>query len=133
MLTGFLLPRSPRNVPEGRSGSTRRAYVPVPAVHDVTVRMAAEDDRVAIERLAALDSARVPSGALVVAVIAGTIQAAQPLSGAAAIANPFVPSADLVNLLQVRARQLREAGIDGREPAPVIQLRGRPAMADGAA
>jgi hypothetical protein len=133
MFTGFLLPRSPRNVPEGRPGSTRPATVPAPAVHDVTVRMAAEDDRVAIERLAALDSARVPSGTLVVAVIAGTIQAAQPVSGGPAIANPFVPSLDLVNLLQVRARQLRDAGVDGREAAPIIQLRGRPALADGAA
>ena len=61
MFTGFLLSRSPRNVPEGGPRSDRRTNSPVPAVFDVTVRMAAPTDRVALERLAALDSARVPS------------------------------------------------------------------------
>ncbi len=133
MFTGFLLSRSPRNVPEGGPRSDRRTNSPVPAVFDVTVRMAAPTDRVALERLAALDSARVPSGALVVAAVAGTIQAAQPVSGDRAIANPFVPTADLVDLLRVRARQLRDAGVDARESTAVIKLRRRTALADRSA
>jgi hypothetical protein len=133
MFTGFLLSRSPRNVPEGGPRSDRRSYAPVPAVYDVTVRMAAPADRVALERLAALDSAHVPSGALVVAAVAGTIQAAQPVSGGPAIANPFVLTADLVDLLKVRARQLRDAGVDAQETAAVIQPRRRTALADRSA
>ena len=101
MFTGFLLSRSPRNMPEGGPRSDRRTNSPVPAVFDVTVRMAAPTDRVALERLAGLDSARVP--------------------------------ADLVDLLQVRARQLRDAGVDARESTAVIQLRRRTALADRSA
>jgi hypothetical protein len=87
MLTSFLLPRSP--------------------VH-VTIRIADTGDRSALERVAALDSARVPDGVLVVAAVAGSIQAALPISGGQPIANPFVPTADLVELLETRATQLRD-------------------------
>ena len=114
MFTGFLLSRSPRNMPEGGPRSDRRTNSPVPAVFDVTVRMAAPTDRVALERLAALDSARVPAGALlVVAAVAGTIQAAQPVSGDRRDRQPVRAAPPIWSTCcEVRARQLRDAGVD---------------------
>ena len=60
----FYFPAVPATCPKVGRGVSRRTNAPVPAVFDVTVRMAAPTDRVALERLAGLDSAHVPSGAL---------------------------------------------------------------------
>jgi hypothetical protein len=131
MLTSFLLPRDPRNAREGGPGIDRKAATPSPVSHRVTVRLAEPSDREAIERLAALDSARVPKGTLVVADLAGSIQAAVPVEGGRAIANPFAPTADLVRLLELRAAQLRDAaGLVEREDATVIPLPRRVQLAD---
>ena len=130
MLTSFLLPRDPRRHKEGRPRVDRKAARPDTEVHRVTVRLAEAADDAAIVRLAALDSAKVPDGSLVVADIAGTIQAALPVDGGTAIANPFVPTADLVKLLEVRARQLREAGFGDSELGRVIALSPRVRLAD---
>jgi hypothetical protein len=128
MHTGFLLPRGPGRTPEGRRWSDRPARVPAPATHRLTVRLAEPADRAAIERLAGLDSARVPEGMLLVAELSGSIQAAAPVAGGRAIANPFVPTADVLKLLELRAAQLREAGVTDAQKARVIPLR-RPGLA----
>ena len=130
MLTSFLLPRDPRSPRQDGARIDRKAHRPRPDVRRVTVRLAEAEDGKAIERLAALDSARVPKGTLVVAEVAGTIQAAVPIDGGRAIANPFVPTADLVKLLEVRVRQLREAGLGIPEDARVIALSPRVRLAD---
>jgi hypothetical protein len=85
----------------------------------VTIRSALPGDRHALELLAELDSRRLPDGPLLLAEVAGSPWAAVSLDGSAAIANPFKPSGDLVELLRERARQLHGA----REPRRLRRLR----------
>jgi hypothetical protein len=73
----------------------------------LTIREAQAADEAALRELAALDSSRVPAGRLLVAEIDGELQAAAPLAGGPAIADPFRPTETLVSLLQLRAAQLR--------------------------
>jgi hypothetical protein len=127
MFTSFLLPRGPRNALESGSRIERPARMNAPDIHRVTVRLAEPADREALRRVAELDSAQVPEGELVVAEVAGSIQAALPVAGGPTIANPFVPTADLVKLLEVRAKHLRDAGVGGGQ---VILLRRRVRLAD---
>jgi hypothetical protein len=85
----------------------------IPAHERVTVRHAhAADDR-ALERLAALDSGRAPTGPALVAETDSRILAALPLDGGRAIADPFVPTAELVALLELRAEQLERPSARG--------------------
>lgn len=108
----------------------RRAAAVRPALEaPVTIRLAHVGDEPALRRLAELDSRRVPSGEVLVAAVGGELVAALPLDGAAAIADPFRPTAGFVTLLAVRAAQLRRAA---DEPAPATSRRpahGRPAVA----
>lgn len=73
---------------------------------DFALRYARGEDREAIVRLAQLDSQRAPTGALLIAQSGAGIVAALPLDGGAPIANPFVRTAELVELLRLRAAQL---------------------------
>ena len=54
--------------------------------------------------LAALDSAQVPAGDVIVAETSGRIVAALPVSGGRAIADPFRRTAGLVHMLQVSVK-----------------------------
>jgi hypothetical protein len=74
---------------------------------DITVRLADHTDSRALLELAALDSAQVPAGALVLAESDGEIVAAVPVSGGRAIADPFRGTAMLVEMLELRAAQMR--------------------------
>jgi hypothetical protein len=76
---------------------------------DITVRLADYSDSRSLLSLAALDSARVPDGPLVVAETEGRIIAALPLEGGPAIADPFHRTAAVVEMLELRAAQLRTA------------------------
>ncbi len=73
----------------------------------VTVRFAGAADAGHLARLAELDSAQVPDGSLLIGERDGQPIAALSLSDGASVANPFVPSADVVALLRLRAAQLR--------------------------
>ena len=84
----------------------------------VTIRWAVPADLEALERVAGLDSKRLPAGPLLVAEVGGRIWAALSTLDGAAIADPFVPSGDLVGLLRTRAGQLREA----QPHLPVLRL-----------
>ena len=132
MFQGFLLPRGPRSTPEAPAGRKAR---PVPSAERVTsrliVRLAEPADEAALRQIAALDSSRLPKGQLLVGEIGGGIQAAVPIAGGRAIANPFVRTAELVTLLELRAQQLREQGVGQAEQARVIPLprRQRPTLA----
>lgn len=75
---------------------------------DVTIRWAQPDDLEALQRVAALDSTRLPDGPLLVAIVDGQIWAALAHDGSA-IADPFRPSGDLVGLLRTRASQLSDS------------------------
>ena len=72
----------------------------------VTVRHAHVGDEQALARLAALDSREIPQGPALVAEADARILAALPLGSGRPIADPFVPTAELVALLQLRAAQL---------------------------
>ena len=71
----------------------------------VTIRPADTTDRLALERLAALDSQALPQGDMLVAEVGGELRAAVPVEGGSAIADPFRPSRDVVALLSERVAQ----------------------------
>jgi hypothetical protein len=78
-----------------------------PHTTDVTVRQSRPEDARQLSELAVLDSAALPQGDLMVAEIDGRIVAALPLAGGRPIADPFHRTAALVEVLELRARQLR--------------------------
>jgi hypothetical protein len=67
------------------------------------LRHATSADATALERLAALDSARPLTGEVMLAVAAGEVRAAMSLQTGRTVADPFYPSADLVALLRTAA------------------------------
>jgi hypothetical protein len=96
-----------------RAGRRRRsALLAQPPAHDaqpVTIRRATAADSAAIERLAALDSAPAPAGEILIAEIGEQVLGALEVASGTAIADPFRPTAELVELLRVRAAALRAA------------------------
>ena len=90
----------------------------------VTIRCAREHDGVAIAHIAELDSASAPLGPLLVAEAAGELVAAISLDDGAVVANPFRPTADIVELLQARERQFA-TGVRRRRGRPRSDLRDR--------
>jgi hypothetical protein len=95
-------------------------------IDPIIIRNAHEGDSGAIERLAALDSKRLPAGPFLLAEVDGEARAAFSVSDGIAVADPFYPSAKLVELMRVRlsvpdrtvehamARGLRTAHAVGR-------------------
>jgi hypothetical protein len=75
----------------------------------VVIRRAEAGDLDDLRHLAALDSARALLGDVLVAESDGVIRAAYSVNERRAIADPFVPTAHLVTLLEMRATPLREA------------------------
>jgi hypothetical protein len=80
-----------------------------PDAAPVTIRHAAADDMKSLERLAALDSRRVPSGELFVAEVDGRLLAATSIDTGAVIADPFEHTAAIVDLLKIQASAMRPA------------------------
>jgi hypothetical protein len=72
----------------------------------IVIRRAAARDGGALARLAALDSAAPPMGPLLVAEVEGEIRAALAVGDGDTIADPFHRTAELVDLLRLRASQL---------------------------
>ena len=88
----------------------------------VVIRHAVAEDMDALRRLAALDSARALRGDVLEAESDGTVRAANSVDEQRAIADPFVPTAQLVKLLQTRAAPLREARPKrNRGPSSVVR------------
>ena len=79
------------------------------AADEVVIRRAARVDQDALERLAQLDSANAPDGQTLVAEVSGRLVAAIGVEGGAAVADPFQRTAEVVDLLELRAGQLRAA------------------------
>jgi hypothetical protein len=99
-----------------RSARPRKRTEPVRVESpDIELRLCKPADDPAIDRLAALSEVPVPYGRLVVALLDGKLVAALPLNGDPVLRDPFVKTAELVHLLEVRAEQLRE-------PAPRVAL-----------
>ena len=131
MFQGFLLPRGPRSLERRAGHKVDAAVTPVQAdPKRFTVRLAEAADETLLCRLASLDSSRLPAGPLLVGEISGGIQAAVPVKGGRGIANPFVRTAELMTLLELRAAQLREQGFGEVEKARVIPFpRRQPTLA----
>jgi hypothetical protein len=85
----------------------------------LVLRRSSAEDAPALARLARLDSAPRPRGEMLVAEVEERIVAAVPFDGGRAIADPFVPTADIVELLQARAELLAPS----RRRAPRSRLR----------
>jgi hypothetical protein len=79
----------------------------ITAAPSVLIRAARGSDGAELERLAQLDSAAVPAGSLLVAESDGRLVAAIASSSGEAIADPFLPTADVVALLELRAAGAR--------------------------
>ena len=71
----------------------------------ISIRPASPADLPAIRRVAERDSRPVPEGAILVAAVDGEIRAALSLSSSEAVADPFHPTAALVDLLSMQARE----------------------------
>lgn len=95
-----------------RRGFARRAPKDASAyAEQVVIRSAGVSDSRALRELAELDNGRVPAGDALVAEVGGRVVAAVDVANGRALADPFVPTADVVGLLQMRLRQL--AGASG--------------------
>jgi hypothetical protein len=77
----------------------------------ITIRPAYADDQLPLARLAALDSAdEVPPTPLLIAEVDGELRAALSLRDRTAIADPFHPTADIVELLHAHAGAATRSG-----------------------
>jgi hypothetical protein len=83
-------------------------------MQNVTVRPSRQSDESSLARLATLDSAKPLHGPALVAEADSRLLAALPLGSGRAIADPFEPTAELVELLQLHKAQLTESR-GGRE------------------
>src|SRR5215211_2123026 len=78
-------------------------------MQNFTVRRSTSGDESALARLAALDSASPPRGPALIAEADSRMLAALPLGAGRPIADPFEPTAPLVQLLELRLSQIGEA------------------------
>ena len=70
----------------------------------VVIRLAGAQDASALRRLAQLDAARLPAGDKLVAEIGGELVAAYGVEHGERIGDPFRPTAEVLDLLALRAR-----------------------------
>src|SRR3954451_24090186 len=96
------LRRDAYHAPRARFAATSAARL-----GELELRMCKASDDPALERLAALAEQPLPFGRLIVALCDGELVAAVPLAGGNVLRDPFVKTAHLVPLLELRARQLR--------------------------
>jgi hypothetical protein len=82
----------------------------------LTIRRADSADAGALVRLAALDSAYPPTGDALLAEVGDELWAAIDVESGTAIADPFKPSGDLVDLLRLRASLLNGGAKPARGP-----------------
>jgi hypothetical protein len=96
---------------------------------NITVRYSVASDLSELARLAALDSASPPRGPALIAEADSRMLAALPLGSGRPIADPFEPTAEIVELLRLRAEQV-QAGEHNRWRDRVRSLlRARPSHA----
>ena len=79
------------------------------AERSVTLRFGTPVDEGPLARLAALDSSAPLAHPVVLAEVDGQLLAAIAVTGGAVVADPFHPTADLIDLLRTRTRQLAAA------------------------
>jgi hypothetical protein len=109
-------------------GMNRASLIPAGQA-TVVIRIATPADHDELSRLAALDSARALRGTVLVAQSDGRIRAAYSVEEGRAIADPFVPTAGLVELLHTRSALLHDghrAFIRPRRRRPRLAAAARP-------
>jgi hypothetical protein len=92
---------------------------------EITIRAARAKDLSEIERIAARDSKNLPSGPLLVAQVSGDLRAAISLEDGRVVADPFHRTAELVEMLRIRA----EGASDVHRPPAPLRRYGRRALA----
>lgn len=85
----------------------------------LVIRLATARDQPALERLAELDSRPTSAGTTLIAELRGSAVAAVSLGDGEQIADPFVPTSDITELLRLRARQLQASSRGWRWPLRV--------------
>ena len=76
---------------------------------DVTIRRASTGDAAMLAELAAMSERRIPTGVILVAEVEDELVAAVPLDGGPALSDISRPTADVIQLLELRSNQLRRA------------------------
>lgn len=82
----------------------------------ITLRFAVPDDAEMVTRLAAVDSSEPPPVPALLAEVEGELWAAISLADGSVVANPFRPTAPVVELLRARADQLQHPVSSPRRP-----------------
>ena len=100
----------------------------------ILIRLATHADARTLNDLAALDSRPGFAGPAMLAEIDGTVRAALDLSDGSVAADPFVRTAELVELLRMRARRVQgdRPTASPRERAVALLRRPRRALSLGA-
>lgn len=83
---------------------------------ELTIRLAADADADALERLAQLDSRMAPTGSALIAERGSRPIAALTIEGREVVADPFVHTGQAVELLRLRASQLETSDRGGFRP-----------------
>jgi hypothetical protein len=84
----------------------------------ILIRLATHGDARTLNDLAALDSRPTLAGPAMLAEVDGTVRAALDLSDGSVAADPFVRTAEILELLRLRARRLQV-----EQPAPTLRDR----------
>jgi hypothetical protein len=82
----------------------------------LTIRLAHEDDRASLATLAQLDSSAPAAAPVLVAEAADRIVAAISLADGSAIADPFVPTTEVLEMLRLRAALANGDGVSRDAP-----------------
>ena len=102
-------------------GRPRPAAPPSAEQLAVAIRRGGPADAPQLRDLAAVDSAAPLDGPVLVAVVEGRIWAALALDDDRVVADPFLPTASVVELLRLRVRQLHTA--EGRSRGRLLPRR----------
>ena len=86
----------------------------------LAIRFATARDAQVVRELEQLDGRSLTDGSRLVAEVGGVAVAAISVADDTVVADPFEPTASVVDLLRLRARQLRIAGTP--RPAPKLAL-----------
>jgi hypothetical protein len=84
----------------------------------IVIRLAGHNDATALHTLAELDSRLPLTGPAMLAEVDGTVRAALDLADGSVAADPFVRTAEIVEMLRLRARRLQ-----GERPATSLPHR----------
>jgi hypothetical protein len=99
----------------------------VPAEQSIAIRRATEADHSVLASLAALEGVRLRSGDMLIAEVQDEPRAAIHIASGATIADPFRPTADLIELLTLRAVRLSSGTVLQRRLRLLWRLRSRSA------